>query len=386
MTQFRWATAGESHGPKLSVWLEGVPAGLALTKELVNADLRRRQQGYGRGGRMKIETDEAEIHAGVRLGETLGSPIAMTVVNRDFDNWRARMAVEPGSADPEPLVRPRPGHADLAGGLKYDRKDLRDVLERASARETAARTAAGAVARCMLHTLGIRIFSHVRSIEKVEANLVDLSLEQIETLARASDVACADQAAAVRMREAIHSASHDGDTVGGVFEVVATGVPVGLGSHTHWDRKLDGRLAHALMSIHAVKGVEVGAGFENATLRGSEVHDPITYADGNFARTQNRGGGLEGGITTGEAIVCRGAMKPISTVRKGLPSVDIRTKAADRSQFERSDICAVPAAAVVGEAMVALVLAEAVLEKFGGDSMRELVRNVETYKRQVCDY
>jgi chorismate synthase len=237
-----------------------------------------------------------------------------------------------------------------------------------------------------VQAIGIHIFSHVRSIGNVTADLASLSLTQLEAGARDSEVACADPDAAARMRTAIHDASRDGDTLGGVFEVIATGVPVGLGSHTHWDRKLDGRLAHALMSIHAVKGVEIGAGFDNARLRGSEVHDPIVFANGAFARTQNRAGGLEGGITTGEPLVCRGAMKPISTVRRGLPSVNTATKAAETSHFERSDICAVPAAGVVGEAMVALVLAEAVLEKFGGDSLRELKRNVETYARQVCEY
>lgn len=386
MTAFRWSTAGESHGPKLSIWVDGVPAGLALSKAMIDADLQRRQQGYGRGGRMKIEKDEVELHAGVRFGETLGSPIAMTIVNRDFEKWTTRMAIEAGAPDPEPVDRPRPGHADLVGGLKYDRKDLRDILERASARETAARTAAGAVARTLLHALGIRIFSHVRSIASVEASTEGLSLDEIAERARTSDVATADPEAGERMRKAIHAASHEGDTVGGVFEVVAIGVPVGLGSHTHWDRKLDGRLAQALMSIHAVKGVEIGTGFENARLRGSEVHDPIVFVEGEFGRTHNRAGGLEGGITTGAPLVCRCAMKPISTVRKGLPSVNVRTKEPEVSHFERSDICAVPAAGVVGEAMVALVLAEAVLEKFGGDSLRELKRNMEAYRLQVCEY
>jgi chorismate synthase len=389
MTRLRWSTAGESHGPKLSVWVEGVPAGLSLTKLMIDADLARRQQGYGRGGRMKIEQDEVEIHGGVRLGETLGSPIAMTIVNRDYAHaWEDRMSPAPGAASPSyvPVTRPRPGHADLAGGLKYDRKDLRDVLERASARETAARTAAGAVARQLLHALGISIFAHVRSIGTVHAKVDHLALEELRVKALASDLWCADEAATLAMREAIHAASHAGDTLGGVFEVVALGVPVGLGSYVHWDRRLDGRLAQALMSIHAIKGIEIGNGFENATRRGSEVHDPIVYAGDGFSRSQNRAGGVEGGISTGEALVCRAAMKPISTVRKGLPSVDIVTKQAETSAYERSDICAVAAASVVGEAMVALVLAEAMLEKFGGDSMRELLRNVETYRDQLCHY
>jgi chorismate synthase len=387
MSRLRWMTAGESHGPRLTAVVEGIPAGLALLAEDVDRDLARRQKGYGRGGRMKIETDRVEFIGGVRGGETLGSPIAMAIANRDYANWTDRMSPAPLPSAPEPLTRPRPGHADLAGGLKYDRKDLRDILERASARETASRTAVGAVARKLLAAIGIDVFAHVLSIGPVEASTGG-TLEEIRERARASDLACADADAEAKMKEAIHAASHAGDTLGGIFEVVATGVPPGLGSHVQWDRKLDGRLAQALASIQAIKAVEIGDGWAGARSSGSRVHDPILYdrAQRSFRRPSNHAGGLEGGITNGAPVVCRAAMKPIATLRKALASVDVRTKEPFDAAFERSDVCAVAAASVVGEAMVAIVLCDAVLEKLGGDSMRELVRAVDAYREQVAEY
>jgi chorismate synthase len=381
-------TAGESHGPRLTALVEGVPAGLALLAEDIDVDLARRQRGYGRGGRMKIETDRVEIVSGVRGGEALGSPVALSITNRDHANWVDRMSPGPLPTPPEPLTRPRPGHADLAGGLKYDRHDLRDVLERASARETAARTAVGAVCRKLLSAVGIEVFAHVVAIGSVEARRGDMTPEAMRAQARASDLACVDADAEALMKEAIHTASHAGDTLGGVFEVIATGVMPGLGSHVQWDRKLDGRLAQALMCIQAIKGVEVGAGFAAARATGSSVHDPIEYdrASRRFTRPTNRAGGIEGGITNGMPVVCRAAMKPIATLKKALGSVDVKTKEAYAAAFERSDVCAVAAASVVGEAMVCIVLADALLEKFGGDSMRELIRNVDGYRLQNAEY
>ncbi len=388
MSRLRWLTSGESHGPRLTAIVEGIPSGLPLRVEDVNGELARRQRGYGRGGRMKIETDTVVFAGGVRGGETLGSPIAMSIENRDHQNWLDRMSAAPMAATPEPLTRPRPGHADLAGGLKYDRHDLRDVLERASARETAARTAVGSVCRRLLAEVGVEIFAHVVAIGGVPADTRGLSLDELRTRARASDLSCADAAAEAKMKEAIHAASHAGDTLGGVFEVVATGAPAGLGSHVHWDRKLDGRLAQALVSIHAIKAAEIGDGWLAASLRGSEVHDPIHYDEGAraFTRPTNHAGGLEGGITNGQPIVCRAAMKPIATLRKALPSVDVGTKESFDAAHERSDICAVAAASVVGEAMVAITLADALLEKFGGDSLGELTRNVAAYREQLRGY
>jgi chorismate synthase len=379
-------TAGESHGPRLTAVVEGIPAGLPLLAEDVDRDLARRQKGYGRGGRMKIETDRVVFAGGVRGGETLGSPIAMTVENRDHASWLDRMSPAPMAETPEPLTRPRPGHADLAGGLKYDRKDLRDVLERASARETAARTAVGAVCRKLLETVGIEVFAHVVAIGDVRAAPSGLPWPELRRVARASDLACADGAAEARMKEAIHAASHAGDTLGGVFEVVALGVPAGLGSHVHWDRKLDGRLAQAMCSIQAIKAVEIGDGWAAAGLPGSRVHDAIHYVHNTWTRPTNHAGGLEGGVTNGEPVVVRAAMKPIATLRRALASVDVRTKEPFDAAFERSDICAVAAASVVGEAMMAVTLADALLEKFAGDSMRELTRNVEGYRAQLREY
>ena len=388
MSRLRFFTAGESHGPRLTVILEGFPAGLPLLADDIDRDLARRQRGYGRGARMKIETDRCEILGGVRGGETLGSPIALSIENKDHANWVARMSPGPLPAIPEPLTRPRPGHADLAGGIKLDRHDLRDVLERASARETAARTAAGGVARQLLRALDIDVFAHVLAIGDAESTAPRGDLASLRERSRASDLACADADAEVRMKDAIREAAHQGDTLGGVFEVVATGVPIGLGSHAQWDRKLDGRLAQALMSIPAIKAVEIGDGFAGARLPGSRVHDPIGYdaVSSRFTRPSNHAGGVEGGMTNGEPLVCRGFMKPIATLRTPLPSVDVVTKAPLDAAFERSDVSAVAAASVVGEAMVALVLADAVLEKFGGDSLRELRRNVQGFREQARGY
>jgi chorismate synthase len=384
-------TAGESHGKGLTALLEGIPAGLSLVMERdVDPELARRQQGHGRGRRMQIESDRVDLLSGVRLGETLGSPLSMVVWNRDWDNWT--VAMSPLPPEPEvnpkalrPMYLPRPGHADLVGVLKYDRRDTRDILERASARETAARVACGAVAKRLLAEFGIQVGSFVRSIGPVEARDPDPFPAELNQAADASPVRTLDSAAEEEMIRAIDGAKEAGDTLGGTFEVVATGVPVGLGSHVSWDRKLDGRLAGAVMSIQAIKGVEIGLGFEGARRPGSRVHDGIIRDDqdhltGGFARASNGAGGVEGGVTTGTPLVVRAAMKPISTLMKNrLPSVDLREGRPDKAATERSDVCAVPAAAVVGEAMVALVLADAFLEKFGGDSVGEIRRNFEAY-------
>jgi chorismate synthase len=386
MARLRWITSGESHGPELTAIVEGIPAGLSLARTEVDEDLARRQLGYGRGGRMKIESDRVRITSGVRGAETIGGPITLVIVNRDHENWAERMTADAFGSKPEPLTEPRPGHADLAGGLKYDRKDLRDILERASARETAARVAVGAVCRALVGSFGVEIASHVVRIGTVSAS-ANLSFENIAR-ARSSDVHCADEVAAARMKQHILETSHAGDTLGGVIEVVARGCVPGLGSHVAWDRKLDGRLAQALMSVQAIKGVEIGLGFEASALPGSRVHDPIGYdsAARSFTRPSNGAGGIEGGITNGMPIVCRAAMKPISTLRRALPSVDVRTKEPRQAAFERSDVCAVPAAAVIAEAMVAITLADAYLEKFGGDSLHEMTRNVRGYAEQLRDY
>lgn len=395
MPRLTFHTAGESHGKALTALLEGVPAGLDLDVERdVDPDLARRQAGYGRGRRMKIESDRVELLSGVRLGETLGSPISMLIWNRDWENWTTAMAHAAPTPDANPKALrphylPRPGHADLAGALKYDRRDVRDVLERASARETAARVACGAVAKRLLSELGVRVGSHVTSIGDVEAGDVAVP-EDLNAVSDTSPVRCLDGDAEAAMIEQIDAAKERGDTLGGVFEVVATGVPVGLGSHVSWDRKLDGRLAGAVMSIQAVKGVEVGLGFRGAFRPGSDVHDPIERDDdlhrgGGMTRTTNRAGGLEGGITTGQPLVVRGALKPISTLRKPLASVDLRDGNPGKAAVERSDVCAVPAAGVIAEAMVALVLADAMLEKFGGDSVGEIRRNLDTYLAHLAD-
>ncbi len=392
LRHLRLTTAGESHGPGLVAILEGVPAGLPLAPEEVAADMARRQAGHGRGGRMKIERDAGEIVGGVRLGETLGGPIAIRIPNRDFRNWEAAMAVErPADPDDDSLRRvhlPRPGHADLVGMLKFDRADARDILERASARETAARVAAGAVARVLLGQFGIRIGSHVVRLGPVEAEPPDPLPEDLNEAADASPVRCLDPAASEAMVAEIDAARRAGDSLGGVFEVVATGLPVGLGSYASWETRLDGRLAGALMSIPAMKGVEIGLGFEAASRRGSAVHDEIErdpgrQLTGGYRRRRNHAGGTEGGITTGEPLVARVAMKPLSTLRRPLDSVDVRTGEPAKAVRERSDVCAVPAAGVVGEAMVALVLADALLEKLGGDSVGDLRAAWDAYLKRL---
>jgi chorismate synthase len=380
---FRFLTAGESHGEGLTAVIEGLPAGLPLTEADIDADLARRQRGYGRGGRMKIERDHAHISSGVRWGVTLGSPLTLNIQNRDWENWKDTMAVgdpPPGTAA-KAVTRPRPGHADLAGAMKYGHRDIRNVLERSSARETTARVAVAGVARRLLREFGITILSHVTEIGGVRIGPLALAWDEISRRAEASEVRCADPEAERAMIEAIDAAKGKGDTLGGVFEVVALGCPVGLGSYVHWDRKLDGRLAQAFCSIHAIKGAEVGMGFEAARRPGSEVHDEILLDPaGGFTRGTNSAGGLEGGVTNGQPVVVRAAMKPISTLRRPLRSVDVETKSPVEAVVERSDVCAVPAAGVVGEAMMAIVLAEAFLAKFGGDSLDEIRRNYGAYQ------
>jgi chorismate synthase len=379
---FRFLTAGESHGEALTAVIDGVPAGLGLIEEHLNEDLARRQRGYGRGGRMKIEHDRAHISSGVRWGVTLGSPITLTIQNRDWENWKQTMAVGDPAADatPKTITRPRPGHADLAGAMKYGHRDIRNVLERSSARETTARVAVAGVAKRLLGEFGITILSHVIEIGGVRIGPLEVPWEEVRARAEGSEVRCADPAADRAMIEAIDRAKDAGDTLGGIFEVVALGCPVGLGSYVQWDSKLDGRLARALCSIHAIKGAEIGMGFEAARRPGSLVHDEILFdTDGGFHRRSNSAGGLEGGVTNGQPVVARAAMKPISTLRKPLRSVDMATKETVEAVVERSDVCAVPAAGVVGEAMVALVLVEAFLEKFAGDSVDEIRRNYQGY-------
>jgi len=381
----RFTTAGESHGRALVALVEGLPAGLPVSAEQVDRELARRMQGYGRGARMKIERDRVEWLSGVRAGETLGSPVAMLVQNRDWANWEDVMAAgtadgeAPGALRRRRVTRPRPGHVDLAGVLKYDRLDARDVLERASARETAARVACGALARRLLEEFGVEIGSHVVSLGGVRAAVPAALPVPLDEAADRSEVRMLDADASAEAVRRIDAAKRAGDTLGGEVEVVARGLPVGLGSHVSWDRKLDGRLAGALMSIPAVKGVEVGLGFEAARRPGSEVHDAIVAAGSGLGRASNRAGGVEGGITTGEPLVVRVAMKPIATLMRPLPSVDLATGAAANAQSERSDVTAVPALGVIAEAMVALVLADAMLEKFGGDSLGEMRRNHDGY-------
>ena len=435
---FRFTTAGESHGMALVAIVEGLPAGMPVDIEAVNHELWRRQQGYGRGGRMKIEKDEVEILSGVRHGMTLGSPIALMIENKDFVHWQEVMsAANPtscqGSAiesnDPDAdlttphstkntreVKRPRPGHADLAGGQKFGARDLRNILERASARETAARVAAGALAKQLIAQFGIDIRSHVVQLGGIPAEPLSKTWDEICSVAEDSPLRCIDEPIQKEMMAAIDMAKENGDTLGGIYEVVAKNVPVGLGSHTSWNEKLDGRIAQAFMSIHATKAVEIGSGVANASVPGSQVHDEIFYEQtgderketgekryeagdsesallspvssltSRFVRRTNRAGGLEGGITNGEELRVRGYMKPISTLRKPLHSVDIDTKKEDLAAFERSDITAVPAAGVIGEAMLAIVLANSMREKFGGDSISEMRRNFDSYAESLTDY
>ncbi len=386
----RFLTAGESHGEALTAIVEGMPAGLPVTEDQINVEMARRQMGAGRGGRMKIERDRVHFTSGVRHGRTLGSPITMVIQNLDWENWRQVMAVGPLEQKPVPdrsLTSPRPGHADLAGALKYGHEDLRNVLERSSARETAARVAVGALARRLLKEFDISIVGHVVEIGGIEAADMDLPWPELKERAEASPVRCADPDAAARMAQAIENAREKGDTLGGVFEIIAFNVPVGLGSYVHWDRRLDGRLAGALMSIQAMKGVEIGLGFETARRYGSQVHDEIVYASGSstpglaggYSRLSNNAGGIEGGVSNGQPIVCRVAMKPLSTLMAPKQSVDMTTKEVSKAGVERSDVCSVPSAVVVGEAMVAIEIARAFLEKFGGDSVDEIRRNLTGY-------
>ena len=387
MTRIRFTTAGESHGPALVSVVEGIPAGVKLVSEDVNADLARRQMGHGRGRRMQIESDAIEFLSGVRAGETIGSPIALLIRNRDWQNWAEIMDPAPRPDDPErkrSVTRPRPGHADLSGMLKYDRNDARDVLERASARETTARVAAGAVCRKLLSEFGIMLGSHVVSLGGITAKRPSIFPADLNAAADESPVRMLDAEASRQVVARIDEIKREGNTLGGVCEVVCSGVPVGIGSHVSWDRKLDGRLAAALMSIPAVKGVEIGIGFEAAARTGAEVHDEIEIArnaslTGGVRRRTNRAGGIEGGMSTGEQIVVRVAMKPISTLMRPLDTVDVKTGKAASAVAERSDVTAVPAMGVIAEAMVALVIADAMCEKFGGDSLREMRSNYDAY-------
>jgi len=380
--------------------IDGVPAGFSIDISKINHDLRRRQQGYGRGGRMLIEKDEAQVRSGIRWGETIGAPVALGIENRDWKNWTKKMSALPEDRDDKIAVtKPRPGHADLNGALKYDRRDVRDILERASARETVARTAVGSFAKQLLVPFGIRVMGYIRSIGNVAANLQDLTFDEIYARSEESAVRTADHAAEEKMIALIEECKKEGNTLGGIFEVVVLGLPPGLGSHTQWDRKLDGRLARALMSIQAMKGVEIGLGFEMARRRGSQVHDEIFFdpskmvSEGTprivptgFYRGSNNSGGTEGGMTNGAPLIARVAMKPISTLMSPLQSVDLRTKQPADASVERSDVCAAPAAAVVGESVVAFEVAGAFLEKFGGDSLREIQRNYENYLEQIKNY
>ncbi|MDX1933847.1 MAG: chorismate synthase [Capsulimonadales bacterium] len=382
---FRFLTAGESHGPALVTLIEGLPAGLPLTAEAINLDLRRRQGGYGRGARQKIETDTVEILNGIRLGRTLGSPVTLVIRNRDWENWKTRMRIEPaGEHEPEPAKNtvPRPGHADYVGMVKYAHDDLRNVLERSSARNTATLVAVGAVARQLLAEFDVSIVSHVTRIGSISAAPAEgLTASEIVERSEASPVRCIDPAVSEEMVTLIDGAKRRGDTLGGVFEVIAFGLPVGLGSYVHWDRKIDGRLAQAVLSINAIKGVEIGMGFAAAETPGSKVHDE--FAPGGATgvrRLTNRAGGTEGGVTNGEPLIVRAAMKPIATLMRQLGSVDMATGEAAPAFAERSDVCAVPAAAVIGEAMVAIVLAQELQEKFGGDSLQEMRRNYRAFQ------
>ena len=384
MGNVRYLTAGESHGPGLTVIVEGVPAGLSLTEDYIARDLSRRQKGYGRGGRMKIEKDRAQIFGGVRHGTTLGSPISLWIQNRDWENWTEVMSIEAVEQEAKRVTRLRPGHADMPGVLKYGQRDVRNILERASARETAARVAAGSVCRRLLEEFGISIHSSTVSIgDHVARQCGPIDWEKVEE----SPVRCADPEAERKMMAAIDAAKEAGDTAGGVFQVVATGVPVGLGSHVHWDRKLDGRIAQAMMSINAMKGVEIGAGFHSTTLSGSQVHDVIEPFDGSkeraWKRASNHAGGMEGGMTNGEDVVVSVAVKPISTLANPLPSVDLDTGEKIQAHYERSDVCQVPPAGIIGEAMLAIVLADAFLEKFGGDHLEETRRNYQGFLKTV---
>jgi chorismate synthase len=387
MSRFRFVSAGESHGPQLTVIVTGMPAGVRLDRERINRDLARRQHGYGRGGRMKIEHDEVEIAGGVRGGETIGAPVAILIRNRDFENWRG--AMDPWSLDAAEAAKrrvhaPRPGHVDLAGGMKYDRRDLRDVLERASARETASRVAAGAIAKELLRAFSIELRSGVVSVGAAGDPEASPTFDDLAAVDDDSPLRAVNREHEAEMVAEVDRAREAGETLGGTIVVAARGVPPGLGSYVQWDEKLDGRIGQAILSIHAVKAVAIGDGVAASRRIGSEVHDAIYFDDARrYHRTTNRAGGLEGGVTNGQDVVVRAFMKPISTLRRGLPSVDIETRDAHRSQWERSDVTAVPACGVVCEAMLAMVLADAMREKFGGDSLGEMTRNVNSYLDQL---
>lgn len=388
----RFETAGESHGECLVATLTGLPAQIPISQDEINHELWRRQQGYGRGGRMKIETDAVHFVAGVRHSQTIGAPIALLIANRDWRNWTETLPVDrlpEGQDKPKPVTRPRPGHADLAGAIKYNYKDARYILERASARETTARVAIGAICKGFLKQFGIEILSHVIAVGHEPLGRV-ASWDEIVALSRKTEVllGCVDAEAEQRMKALVDEVYRTGDTVGGVFEVVAHNLPIGLGSHITWDTRLDGRLAQAIVSMQAVKGVEVGFAAEGASNFGSKVQDTIGYdkEQRQFTRGDNRAGGLEGGMTNGQDIRVRGLLKPISTLRRPLASVDLETRETALAAYERSDVCVVPAAGVIGEAMVAIVLAQAFLEKFGGDSLPETRRNFDSYQQQVREF
>jgi len=388
MGQFRFLTGGESHGKGLVAIVEGMVAALPLEEPHINKELKRRQQGYGRGPRMKIEEDKAEIMAGVRYGLTTGSPIALFITNRDWQNWQEQLSVSPIEKEVESVTCPRPGHADLAGVTKYGLKDIRPIIERASARETATRVAVGAIARRFLEEFGIFIHSRTVAIGRhrwERGETISINWQQVE----ASPVRCAHVELEKAMMAAIDEVKANGDTLGGIFEVIATSVPIGLGSHVNWDRRLDGRIAQAIMSINAVKGVEIGAGFALAGLRGSQAHDVIEPGPRSKAKelpwrhAANRAGGIEGGISNGEDIIVRAAVKPIATLASPLPSIDLRSGEKAKAHYERSDICVVPAAGVIAEAMLAIVLADACLEKFGGDNLKETLANYRNYLSSI---
>ena len=390
----RFSTAGESHGEALIALVSGLPAGVPVDLNFINRELWRRQQGYGRGGRMKIETDKAHILSGVRHGKTIGSPVAIEIVNRDWKNWEEKLPVEAGDpAKHQAVASPRPGHADLAGALKYNFPDARYILERASARESTSRVAAGAFAKLMLRELGIEVLSHVIRVGRAELDR-PASWDEIAAVAAKDDVmlSCVDSDAEARMKEEVEVASRTGDTVNGIFEVVVHNVPAGLGTHVNWDERLDGLLAWSVMSLQAVKAVEIGRGVTAAESFGSKVHDPIHYANHDegkptrFTRPQNNAGGIEGGISNGEDIVVRGYLKPISTLRRPLESVRFDTRESTSASYERSDICVVPAAGVAAEAMVALTMAGVAQQKFGGDSLLEMKRNFQGYIEQIRSF
>ena len=387
MNKIRFLTAGESHGQALNTIVEGMPSGLELTEENIARQLQRRQRGYGRGGRMKIEKDHARILSGVRYGKTLGSPISLLIFNKDWTNWTQKMSVSPVEEAAEKLQMPRPGHADFSGMVKYRIDDLRNILERSSARETTMRVAAGAISRQLLEAFGIKIYGHVQRIGAAATKLSAISFSRTTPekeiaaffqAAEKSAVACADEQATARMIELIDKAKDLGDSLGGIFEVVATGVPIGLGSHVHWDRKLDAHIACAMMSINAIKSVEIGLGEQVGHLFGSKVHDEILFdAQKGYWRSHNHAGGIEGGMTNGEPIVVRVAMKPLPTMPTPLRSVDVKTKTPKEAHYERADVCAVPAAVVVAEAMLSMVLANALVDKIGGDSIDEMMHHFQ---------